>query len=173
MTKEWLRSNCRETGGYTSPLLNESLYLHFKGFTRIQHLEEYTAVRSIFLEGNGIEELDGLENCVQLRCLFAQQNFIMAISPTLPISITSLNVSYNNLGKLGNLARLKNLQTLSVGCIPQLLFSKRRQVYPSSFPLSKNPTVLFFSFGFERVATSDVSSCSLRNLSHFTSGCPL
>ena len=37
-------SSCRESGGYVSPPLNDILYLHFKGFARIQNLEEYTRV---------------------------------------------------------------------------------------------------------------------------------
>ena len=51
MTKEWLRSSCRESGGYVSPPLNDILYLHFKGFAHIQNLEEYTQVKSGSLKG--------------------------------------------------------------------------------------------------------------------------
>ena len=124
MTKEWLRSSCRESGGYVSPPLNDILYLHFKGFARIQNLEEYTQVKSIFLEGNCLEELDGLEHCVNLRCLFAQQNCICGISPTLPTSIATLNVSQNNISILDNIARLPSLQTLSVGCVQRVFDSR-------------------------------------------------
>ena len=63
MTKEWLKAHCKESGGYGTPSLNDKLYLHFKGFDRIQNLEEYTGLKSIFLEGNGLEDLTGLEAC--------------------------------------------------------------------------------------------------------------
>jgi hypothetical protein len=32
-----------------------------QGFARIQNLDEYTGLKSIFLEGNGLESLDGLQ----------------------------------------------------------------------------------------------------------------
>jgi len=43
MTKELLKAHCKEQGGYTTASLNDKLFLHFKGFDRIQNLEEYTA----------------------------------------------------------------------------------------------------------------------------------
>ena len=95
ITKDWLRYVCKKNGGYSIPSLNDTLYLHFKGLDKIQNLDEYTAVRSIFLEGNGLESLDGLEHCFNLRCLYAQQNMITTLSSTLPNSITVLNLSHN------------------------------------------------------------------------------
>jgi dynein assembly factor 1 len=38
-----LKAHCKEQGGYTTASLNDKLFLHFKGFDRIQNLEEYTA----------------------------------------------------------------------------------------------------------------------------------
>ena len=112
MTKEWLKAHCKESGGYGTPSLNDKLYLHFKGFDRIQNLEEYTGLKSIFLEGNGLEDLTGLEACLELRCLFAQQNMIFAIPPTLPKSLSTLNVSNNNISSLDNVSTLPDLETL-------------------------------------------------------------
>ena len=112
MTKEWLKAHCKESGGYGTPSLNDKLYLHFKGFDRIQNLEEYTGLKSIFLEGNGLEDLTGLEACSELRCLFAQQNMIFAIPPTLPKSLSTLNVSNNNISSLDNVSTLPDLETL-------------------------------------------------------------
>ena len=112
MTKEWLKAHCKESGGYGTPSLNDKLYLHFKGFDRIQNPEEYTGLKSIFLEGNGLEDLTGLSACVELRCLFAQQNMIFAIPPTLPKSLSTLNVSYNNISSLDNVSTLPDLETL-------------------------------------------------------------
>ena len=114
MTKEWLKQHCKEQGYYTTPSLNDKLFLHFKGFDRIQNLEEYTGLKSLFLEGNALEDLEGLEECKELRCLFAQQNQIFAISPGLPESLSTLNVSNNNIARLENIAQLPDLQTLQV-----------------------------------------------------------
>ena len=112
MTAKWLKAHCKENGGYGTPELNDKLYLHFQGFDRIQNLEAYTGLKSLFLEGNGLEDLEGLSACVELRCLFAQQNMVTGIPPSLPVSLSTLNVSNNNVSHLRNVARLVELQTL-------------------------------------------------------------
>ena len=99
-------------GGLRHTRLNDKLYLHFKRFDRIQNLEEYTGLKSIFLEGDPLEDLTGLEACSELRCLFAQQNMIFAIPPTLPKSLSTLNVSNNNISSLDNVSTLPDLETL-------------------------------------------------------------
>ena len=115
MTAKWLKAHCKENGGYGTPELNDKLYLHFQGFDRIQNLEAYTGLKSLFLEGNGLEDLEGLSACVELRCLFAQQNMVTAIPASLPVSLSTLNVSNNNVSHLRNVARLAELQTLQAG----------------------------------------------------------
>ena len=112
MTAKWLKAHCKENGGYGTPELNDKLYLHFQGFDRIQNLGAYTGLKSLFLEGNGLEDLEGLSACVELRCLFAQQNMVTGIPPSLPVSLSTLNVSNNNVSHLQNVARLVELQTL-------------------------------------------------------------
>ena len=112
MTAKWLKAHCKENGGYGTPELNDKLYLHFQGFDRIQNLGAYTGLKSLFLEGNGLEDLEGLSACVELRCLFAQQNMVTGIPPSLPVSLSTLNVSNNNVSHLRNVARLVELQTL-------------------------------------------------------------
>ena len=61
MTKEWLRAHCRANKLYQTPSLNDTLHLHYQGFSRIENLEEYTGLKAVFLEGNGLESLDGLQ----------------------------------------------------------------------------------------------------------------
>ena len=75
----------------------------------------FSGLKSLFLEGNGLEELEGLEQCAELRCLFVQQNMIYAIPPGLPLSLSTLNISNNNITALENLGELPDLQTLQVG----------------------------------------------------------
>lgn len=45
MSKEEIRLSCVENDGYESAELNEKLYLHFRGFKRIENLEEYTSCK--------------------------------------------------------------------------------------------------------------------------------
>lgn len=54
MNKKTLKKICRELNLYSTPELNDKLYLHYKGFARIENLEEYTGVKVIYLEGNGM-----------------------------------------------------------------------------------------------------------------------
>ncbi len=48
MNKEFLRKHCKEQGLYTTPSLNDKLYLHYKGFKRIESLNEYTSLKAIW-----------------------------------------------------------------------------------------------------------------------------
>lgn len=48
MTKEELKRAALENGGYSLPGLNDTLYLHFKGYRRIENLEEYTGLKSLW-----------------------------------------------------------------------------------------------------------------------------
>ena len=34
---------------YTTPYLNDSLYIHYKGFSKIENLEEFTGLKVIFI----------------------------------------------------------------------------------------------------------------------------
>ena len=67
MSREWLKALCRENKQYTTPALNDTLHLHFQGFSRLEALDEYTGLKSVFLEGNALETLDGLQVCADAR----------------------------------------------------------------------------------------------------------
>ena len=49
MSKLELQKVALEHGGYATPYLNDTLYLHFKGYRRIENLEEYTDLKSLWL----------------------------------------------------------------------------------------------------------------------------
>ena len=79
MTKEYLKKLCKEQKLYTTPSINDKLYLHYKGFSKIQNLEEYTGLKAIWLEGNGLLKIEGLESQALLRTIYLQENIIESI----------------------------------------------------------------------------------------------
>lgn len=60
MTLRYLKQLCKEQKGYQTPELNDILYLHFKGFSKIENLEVYSGLKSVWLEGNGIATIENL-----------------------------------------------------------------------------------------------------------------
>ena len=68
MTEVALKQVCKEAGLYITPYLNDVLYCNFQGFGNIGGLEEFTALKALFLEGNAIRSLHGLPAC-GLTCL--------------------------------------------------------------------------------------------------------
>jgi dynein assembly factor 1 len=88
LSKEFLKKLLRSDFKlyYSTPYLNDQLYLHYKGnfnsinffknaflsllgFDRIENLEEFTGLKVIYLEGNGLAKIEGLETLKNLRCL--------------------------------------------------------------------------------------------------------
>ncbi len=79
MTAKYLKQICRELGLYSTPGLNDILYLHFKGkttshlpswyqgFAKIENMEAYDGLKSLWLEGNGIEVIEGLGTISRLE----------------------------------------------------------------------------------------------------------
>ncbi|TNJ28532.1 putative Phosphatase 1 regulatory subunit [Giardia muris] len=116
MTPKVLRKICLQTGGYSTPGLNEIAYFHFKGFQRIEGLEEYTALKSLWLEGNGLMKIENLEPLQNLVCLFLQENLISTIENLSNIpSIRQLNLASNQVRQVKDgLWGLHNLETLNL-----------------------------------------------------------
>lgn len=116
MTLELLKSICAETeGAYQLPELNERLFLHHKGFRRIEALEEYVNCRALYLECNGIARIEGLDRLGKLCNLFLQQNCIEKIENLeYTCQIQNLNLSNNSIRKVEGLGSLKKLENLNL-----------------------------------------------------------
>ena len=57
MTPKALKDICKKHNLYSTPSLNDKLYLQYKGFSEIQNLDVYTGLRCVWLEGNGIQHI--------------------------------------------------------------------------------------------------------------------
>lgn len=110
-----MRLTCLEHDGYESPELNEKLYLHFRGFRKIENLEPYVNCKALWLESNGFEKIEGLDTLTELRCLYLSKNLLPRIEGlSCLINLTILDLSHNRLTKLENLSCCPKLQTLNV-----------------------------------------------------------
>jgi dynein assembly factor 1 len=72
LTKEWLKKFLRKEHKlyYSTPELNDCLYLHYKGFRKIENLEEFTGLKVLYMEGNALSTIENLEHNINLRCLY-------------------------------------------------------------------------------------------------------
>lgn len=115
MTKDEIRQNCVENGGYELPELNDKLYLHFRGFKRIENLEEYTQCKALWLDSNGLSKIENLEALVELRCLYMSKNLIQKIEGFHTLKeLVQLDLSSNRITKIEGLSACPNLDSLNI-----------------------------------------------------------
>lgn len=115
MTKESILISCLQNNGYETPSLNDNLYLHFKGFTTIEELEEYINCVCIYLDSNAIRKIENLGHMTKLRCLYLSKNSITNIEGLDQlVNLVTLDLSYNCIKKIEGLKNLTNLTTLNM-----------------------------------------------------------
>jgi len=116
MTQEVISKIQKDKGFYRSPALNETLYLHYKGFERISGLDEFVNARCIWLEGNCFSEIEGLEALTEsLRQIYLQENMIREIKGLSHLkNLVSINLSNNMITTISGLSELPQLKTLHI-----------------------------------------------------------
>ena len=115
MTPERILECCRKHDLYIFPDLNDVLYLHFEGFTRIGHLDPYINLKVLWLNNNQISKIENLSTLTQLESLYLQNNLITKIEGLENLSnLTQLNLSHNCIQCISGLNSCRKLEVLDI-----------------------------------------------------------
>jgi len=100
---------------YRTEELNDKLYIHYKGWRKLQNLEGWTGLRALYAECNAFDQIQGLQQCRSLRSLFLQENCIRKIEglENCP-DLWNINLSNNFIERIEGLSHLRKLNTLTI-----------------------------------------------------------
>lgn len=115
MDKREIKRECVKNGLYSTPAINDKLYLHYKGYNKIENLEDYTGVKALWLEGNGLTKLEGLEHQTLVRSLYLHENLFEKIENLDTLcNVDTLNLSKNFITKIENLSHMTQMTSLNL-----------------------------------------------------------
>jgi chromosome segregation ATPase len=133
ITAKYVTAVCEFNGGYSTPELNEILYLNCLGFPRIENLEPFHGCKVLFLDGNALDRIQGLAHFCNLKTLLLQNNLIKKMEGLNSLgNLDSLNLANNMIKKIEGISSLKKLKKLD-------LSANHLTSYESLAELAENP----------------------------------
>lgn len=115
ITYDAILKSCRKNKLYSTPDLNDKLYLHYSGFTRIKNLDKFINIKVLYLNNNNFTTIENLSHLKQLNALYLQQNHIYEISGLEELTqLELLSLAGNFISKIENLGKLTQLKTLEL-----------------------------------------------------------
>jgi len=115
MTKEALDKIIKDMKLYRTYELNDTLWLHYKGFRKIENLDPFTGLKVLWLEGNGLQKIEGLDKLTNLRTLYLHENCIEKMENMSQLNdLRTLNLSENIISKVECISTFSKLATLNL-----------------------------------------------------------
>jgi dynein assembly factor 1 len=113
MTLDEIKLCCVENNGYETPELNDKLYLHFRGYKKIENLDAYIGCKALWLDSNGLTAIENLSTMLELRCLYLGKNLISKIEGLESLTcLHTIDLSYNRISCVENLSCCPSLKSI-------------------------------------------------------------